>query len=389
MDLKEILKNAELYVVKLFKESTSDRLPYHNLKHTIDVVNNAKEIAKNSDVSKSDKYVLLIAAWFHDTGYLSSYNNHEDESVKLCSAFLASLECDPEVIDKISSIINATKHPQTPNNLLEGIICDADLLSIGKKKYFDTSELLRIEWGLKNAMPASYQWPDSEIDFLIRHKFFTQYAIREYSVRKNKNIIKLRAIKSDLIAQEKKRKAKKILKERKNNIPSRGVETLFRVAFRNHMDLSSIADNKANIMLSINAIILSISFSTLFRHFDDNPYLIIPSILLVTVCIITIVFATLSTSPKVKKDPDREVSIKRENPLFFGNFHKYPYHSFEEKIWDLMADKKDLYGSLMLDLHELGSVLHHKYRFLKICYNTFMYGMIVVVITFVVSFFIL
>ena len=83
------------------------------------------------------------------------------------------------------------------------------------------------------------------------------------------------------------------LKIKRAEIPEKGIETMFRTALKNHMELSAIADNKANIMLSINAIIISISLSTLIPNFDENPKLIIPTMILLLVCIVTIVFILL------------------------------------------------------------------------------------------------
>lgn len=105
----------------------------------------------------------------------------------------------------------------------------------------------------------------------------------------------------------------------------RGVETLFRTASRNHMQLSSMADSKAHILLTISSIIISIVISLLTRKLEESPYLILPTSLLLVVCLITVVFAVLTTRPKISRGVfTREQVARREaNLLFFGNFTKW------------------------------------------------------------------
>ena len=128
----------------------------------------------------------------------------------------------------------------------------------------------------------SHEWPNTDIQFLAGHNYFTVYAQIKYAEKKGKNILKLKDIQtkqSDKRAIEED-KVNKI--KAKKEVPERGIETMFRVSFKNHMELSGIADNKANIMLSINAIIISISLSTLIPNFDENPKLILPTMVLLT-----------------------------------------------------------------------------------------------------------
>ena len=165
---------------------------------------------------------------------------------------------------------------------------------------------------------------------------------------------------------------------------------MFRVSFKNHMELSGIADNKANIMLSINAIIISISLSTLIPNFSVNPKLIIPTMILLLVCIVTIVFATLSTRPKTSKKrmANEPINFDKTSILFFGNFYKMPLSEFETKMEELTKNKQLLYSSLTKDIYNLGVVLGRKYKFLRICYNVFMYGKILSVVSFLITFFV-
>ena len=123
--------------------------------------------------------------------------------------------------------------------------------------------------------------------------------------------------------EEKVSKLKKKVKEVKELKPTRGIETMFRITSKNHMELSAIADNKANIMISINSIILSVLVSVLIRKLEEYPHMTIPAVGLTLVCLTTIVFAVLATRPNVSKGKFKREDIinKETNLLFFGNFH--------------------------------------------------------------------
>ena len=385
---KELLKAAQEHVFNSFKASDKRGLVYHNYNHTHEVVQASKDIAEGIGVKGKDLELLLLSAWFHDIGYLKKYKGHEQIGAEHASTFLKEQNVPDEDILIVQNAILATTFPQKPKTLLEEILCDADLSHIGSKDYLDKSQLLKLEWELTGENQSEDKKHNSDLNFLVEHSFHTDYAQLKMAERKGKNLVKLQEIKDrqdEKIATEND-KINRL--ESKKNTPERGVETMYRVSFKNHMELSGIADNKANIMLSINAIIISISLSTLIPNFSTNTKLILPTIVLLLVCIVTIVFATLSTRPKTsKKEVSNEpFSFDKTSLLFFGNFYKMKLEDFEEKMEELKKSKNLLYSSLTKDLYNLGVVLGRKYKYLRYCYNIFMYGMILTVLVFVIMF---
>jgi hypothetical protein len=141
-------------------------------------------------------------------------------------------------------------------------------------------------------------------------------------------------------------------------------------------------------MLSINAIIISIVVSSLVPRFSDNPRLILPTILLLAVCLSALVFAILSTRPKVTEGRVTRENIenKNSNLLFFGNFYNMELGDFHWGMMEMIRDSDFLYSSMTRDLYYLGVVLAKKYKYLRICYSIFMYGLIVSVIVFALAF---
>jgi len=182
------------------------------------------------------------------------------------------------------------------------------------------------------------------------------------------------------------RKKKEKGKKGKRGGSGRGVETMFRTAYRTHLDLSSIADNKANIMISINGIIISILLATIYPSLAYNRGLLIPSTLLLLGCLCSLIAAVLAARPRVTR---RELTIEdvresRANLLFFGNFINLEEEDFLSGMWELINDRERNYTTMMRDLYGLGLVLEKKYRLLRVSYTVFMIGLAVGVLGFLI-----
>ena len=407
-----LLQDTESYVTDFYEKRISNKYAFHNLQHTKNVVNAVKEIsAQYGDITQEEQVMLQLAAWFHDMGYDKGPKDHENRSVEYATNFLKKHEVPITDIEVITGCIMATKFPQSPKNYLQEILADADLSHLGKEVYWDRCGKVRQEMALvSDVIMDEQEWLDFEIGFLKKHSFHSEAARKLYKKGKVKHVKQLVKQKARLnpkslqpeevaILAKKKVKKKKIkkkdLKTHKNKIKQlrlgRGVETMFRTTYRTHVNLSSIADNKANIMLSINAIIVSITVSSLVPRFDTNPKLIIPTFILLLVCLAAIVFATLSTMPKITegKVTRKDIEQKRSNLLFFGNFYNMKIDDFHWGITEMIKDDDFVYSSMTRDLYYLGIVLAKKYRYLRICYRIFMYGLILAVLSFAVSFAIL
>jgi hypothetical protein len=205
--------------------------------------------------------------------------------------------------------------------------------------------------------------------------------------------VQLFKVQNNIQQEERKEHTKKealTLKKQKAKTPERGIETMFRVSLRNHITLSNIADTKANTLLSVNAIIISLALSSLLPKLDNpsNQYLILPTIIFIIFTITSIVLSVLATRPNITegKFSKKDVEDKKVNLLFFGNFHKMSLPDFEWAMGELMKDKEYLYNSMTKDLYFLGKVLNRKYRILRVTYLVFMVGIIVSVIAFGIAF---
>ena len=393
--METLLLKTEKYVFSLLTEELSHGYLYHNFSHTQRVVNATKELIQGENVSETDANVLLLAAWLHDVGYIKGKENHEEKSVQIATNFLEEYNIDDGIISEVANLIRATKVGKEVDGHLEKIIKDADCFHFSGKSFTDISDLLREE--LSATTEKSFtdtEWIKENITFLSKHHhFYTGYAQINWQQGKDKNLAQLFKRQKKLKQEERKELAKKEvlkLKKQKAKTPERGIETMFRVTLRNHITLSDIADTKANILLSVNAIIISLALSSLLPKLDNpsNSYLIVPTIIFVLFTITSIILSVTATRPNVTegKFTKKDVADKKVNLLFFGNFHKMSLPEFEWAMGELMKDKEYLYNSMTKDLYFLGQVLHRKYKILRITYMVFMIGIIVSVLAFAIAF---
>jgi predicted metal-dependent HD superfamily phosphohydrolase len=394
--MADLIKDTEHFVLELFKEKLPNSYIYHNYNHTQRVVKSTKELIENSQLNVKEEEALVLAAWLHDTGYTVKFQGHEEESAKIARDFLTESNADDEIIKLVEQCILATRFDRKPESKLEYIIKDADSSHLAKDYFFDTSEFLRQELQLLNIKDySSTEWLEENIKmFTEKHNFYTDYAAKKWKPQKDQNLSLLLEKQNKENKKLKKEEIKAKLKaEAKNNNPERSIQTLFRVTLRNHIKLSDIADTKANILLSVNAIIISLALANLIPQLDTatHKHLLVPTLILIVFSVASIILSIMSTRPNVTSGQfTKEQVEKREvNLLFFGNFHKMPFEQFKWGLTKLIQDKDYVYESMMLDLHLLGIVLQRKYMLLRLTYMVFMVGIIVSVLAYVVAFYLI
>ncbi|MCW5923133.1 MAG: HD family phosphohydrolase [Saprospiraceae bacterium] len=409
MSQEQLLHETEQYIQDYFAKHISPEHVFHDLEHTAQTVAAARVIGEGFKISERDMLLLLLATWFHDTGYSEGPKDHEERSCHNADHFLRGKISDAELAI-VMGLIRATKVPQKPQTLLEQIICDADLSHLGMETYWDRTGKFRQELILARKTVMSEQdWLDFEINFMLNHSYHTTVADELFNKRKAKHIKQLikqkRRLNPNATTMEelallddkdKETEISKILKESEKELKharmGRGVETMYRTTYRTHTNLSAMADSKANLMLSVNAVVISILVSSLIPRLMESGTLdlrlAIPTSLLTLTCLGSMIFATLATRPKVTEGKVTRESIRQRkaNLLFFGNFYNMPLEDFQWGVNEMLKDSDFLYSSMSRDLYYLGIVLAQKYRYLSICYNIFMYGLIISVAAFAIAF---
>ncbi|MDB5200053.1 MAG: metal-dependent phosphohydrolase sub domain protein [Chitinophagaceae bacterium] len=394
-----LYKKIEHYVTGLYETLQDDTLVFHNINHSQSVVDRTKEIAGHYHVNEKEMLILYTSAWFHDTGYLfTEPSKHEVMSADVMKKFMLDHTNDTGLINEIENCIMATKSPRNPANLLQQIICDADTYNLGTKEFKETNKRVRKEVELKTGHVDKLEFLKGTVKLLEEHQFYTTYckdllsATKEVNMKKLKNKIeKWEAKKEDQKEKDKEDipESNKLsdLEKDKTGLVSKGIQTMLRLTSQNHLKLSDMADSKANILISVNAIIISVVLGVLARKLQEETYLKIPTLIFLTSAVITIILSILATRPKISegKFTPEDITAKKTNLLFFGNFHKASFEQYNDAMKKMMVDTDYLYGSLVKDIYYLGVILGRKYWLIRLAYNVFMIGIIVSVIAFVIA----
>ena len=389
MENNKVYKKIEEYVTGLFEQMHAPSLVFHSLEHTQNVVKHTQEISGHYQVSENDMLILYTAAWFHDTGHLfTAPAKHEEMSCEIMKKFMKDYIDDEKTIEAIEGCIMSTKMPRNPQNLLQEIICDADTYHLGTKDFKKNNKKAFEESKLRFNEVDPIKFNESTIKMFETHAFYTSYCKDLLDKRKKKNLKKLKK-KTLELEHENQPKVGTLsgLEKDKSGLMSKGIQTMLRLTSENHLKLSDMADHKANILISVNAIIISVILSVLLRKIQGDTALAIPTIIFLLVAVATIVISILSTRPKISGGEFTPEDVKRKetNLLFFGNFYRATYDQYNAAMREMMLDTDYLYGSLIKDIYYLGSVLGRKYRLIRLAYNVFMIGIIVSVIAFAIG----
>lgn len=392
----EFIRRARSLAEQVFKNRAFEKHLFHNQQHTQDVVNAVNVIGAHTNLTSDELESALVAAWLHDVGYENGSKNHEEASAQKAKELLETMGAPQKKIREVTEAILSTHMPQQPKTLVSQVLCDADLYHLSTDECQEKSNMLLQEYkalGTKNM--TNEEWVNTTIEFMENHSYHTPYGQTVLEQRKQKNIKKLKKSLRPEISYKKYKKLEeevdklqsKLEKERTLK-PDRGIETMFRTTSHNHIMLSQMVDSKASILITINSIILSLIVSVLIRKLEENSYLLIPTILLITVCLATMVFSILASRPNVSsgKFTREDIKNKQTNLLFFGNFHAMNVEDYQWGMKEMMKDADYLYGSLIKDIYYLGKVLGRKYHYLRIAYSIFMFGFVVAIVSFIIAF---
>ncbi len=387
-----IIHEAEIFASSIIENGHQAMFTYHNLEHTQNVVKQAKKIGLETDLSPDEMEILIIAAWFHDTGYYENFSKHEKISAVHAKKFLEEKSYPKDKVKQITEAILHTKVPHLPcDEKINNVLRDADLHHLSSKNYLKTSEKLKEERNaiLQHEISSKTYWEET-LRFFKEHHYHTNYGknilAKKKEVNYQKVVEKIGAYQNKEIKKLTETVGKLEQQNLKLKTPQRGIETMFKVTSRNQINLSSIADKKANLMISVNSIIISAIFF-IFKNIMAAPNFIIPCIILLIVCLFTITYSVLATRPNITDGTfsEEDIKKKRVNLMFFGNFHKMDLADYSKALKGVMTEYDELYDSLIKDQYYLGKVLGEKYRLLRISYTIFMYGLIVSVLTFIMA----
>jgi predicted metal-dependent HD superfamily phosphohydrolase len=177
LENQKLLKKVSAHVQALFRQKKPDWVRFHNFEHAKAVAKACKEIGTASHLSSEDLEVVTLAAWFHDVGYLDGAEGHEEKSVEMATSFLRNNRYPEKKIARVAGCIRATRLPQKPNNLLEQVLCDADIAHLASKSFPELTELIRAE--IEHRIGRRFgevEWLILNLSFVSGHRYHTVYA---------------------------------------------------------------------------------------------------------------------------------------------------------------------------------------------------------------------
>ena len=385
MSAPKVVDIAKAYVSQYLLDYLPPSYAFHNFDYAAEVGEISRQLAEEAGMATAQIRSLALASWFLPTGYVGGMEDAEIRSAEIAKAFLKEQKCEPATLREVEGLLLSTRQDYMPQSMPEKIFFDARWAFLGKKGFGKRTELLRLEKEQTGIMRYSqYQWERYLLNLLSNTPFYTSVGKRKFGSRKNLNLSKLR----QGLAEAK----EKELKSQTGKNFGRGVDTVYRVTLRNHINLSSIADGKASIIISINTpiltalVALSSAGISLDNHLFQNKLIFVPILILMLGTLAAIFFAVLSVIPKISGSQQmmQEIEAPKQNMLYFGNFLRLEKEEFVEHMQDLKKDQTMLYDELSRDLYSLGLVLQKKYRQLTFAYRAFIAGLILSVLSFVI-----
>lgn len=389
-----LLAEAGKFVLDFFNEHGKPGLTYHNYQHAVELSGMVEKISASGETGQSYPEEVIeiarLAAWFYNTGFLKNYDFPAEQSGVIAKTFLENHQFSEGSTERVLNCLGVAKAGNVPVAEEQQLFSDALNGLQHTDAFFEKSPFLRLEWELlQNRYLSNFDWNQVLLQQLLQTRFYTPFGKLNFEPILSKNIQaqKSKVEKSILTggtADEEGtlRKFQSIHKK----IPPSAIQTFYRTNYRNHINLSAIADNKANIMISINAILISVLISLLtYKNITETtPIVLMPAVIFIVINMISLVFAVLAIRPKVTSLHNEETNpeVLKRNIVFFGNFVNLDLEKYEEAVDAMFRDGELLYGNMARDLYYLGKVLDKKYRYLTLAYNTFMFGFVTTVVTF-------
>lgn len=392
----DIVQAAQKHVLQVFNEKAGNQLLYHNYQRTAQVVELVEKIGANATSETLE--IAKIAAWFQGIGYLEDFRNYEIKSTHRVNNFLKNRSYPESKIDQVANAILNARKGGRPISSSDEIVGDAITAFDFANEFFEKNPLNRLEQEfLSDEKIETIEWEQSQLNHLLEAKFYTANAKVEFEPILAQNILTQQQVAEkgrakafqnpDDDEENKLRKYQNLEKK----VPRSGIQTFFRSSYRSHIHLSMIADNKANIMISVNAIVISLLISVLTYQdvTTTAPQILLPVVTFLITGMTSLVFAVLAVRPKVTQLNVGDTPKKdyKKNIVFFGNFVNLELEEYEEAMDAMFRDGELMYGNMTRDLYFLGKVLDKKYRYLTHSYNIFMVGFVATVLIFLVSIF--
>ena len=384
-----LLTKASQFCLEKINHFKSKGLIFHNFSFAQNLSTHIYQLGVLNQIEENEILAPQIAAYMLVLGYQENYISPWETAIPYVKDFCTINEIDEGLKEKIIYTIFSMNKNGDPIAIEARLFIDA----ICSFKWIENLELFRkISRTERQLRSGEYfedlDWEELILRDLLDLSFYLEGSNKIYQERlsfgiseQNEQIQKLQR-KIMLLTDS------KAFAQIEKKIPTSGIQTFFRTNYRNHINLSAIADNKANIMISVNAVLITVVISILsYKNLSEiEPGIFFPSVIFLCFGLASLTMAVLASRPKVTNHLDAD-AVKQgtsKNLIFFGNFVKLTEEEYESAMDNMFKDTNLLYSNLSTDLYYLGKVLDKKYKLLAASYNFFLIGFGITVLFFII-----
>jgi len=373
------------YITELSLQYQDARLVLYDDRLAFFLEQKVNDFAHSEQSSTENLFIAQLAALFYPIGFRMDIRTPKIAIWKLAKSFLLKHSVPVNQINEVeTALIQA--YSQAPQTVPAQLLCDALIGLHFDDEIHQWASLKQLENELTKGQDDRLTEAQIKLQKLLNIRFSTnagrlhwQKALGQELLLQKKKVEKL--LRGGVLKDKEVATSSSSFDNLEGGSPVRATQTFFRAVYRNHINLSAIADNKANIMISVNSILISVLITFLsYRNIaETQPMILLPVVIFLVVGLSSLVFAVLSARPKITSSPEINSSNKAINLAFFGSFVHIPIDDYEQAMNEAFQDSHLLYANMVRDLYHLGKVLDKKYRYLCISYNIFMMGLVVTV----------
>ena len=403
-------KKLKIMAIELMMENY-DQLVYHTVGFAKRILDNLKRIGEHERLTESEMCQLEAALWLYTTAFSRvDASDASKEAIAGQQRMFVEEFGKPDLrkagyheneIEAITSaIMGMHDHNRAPSSKLQSILRDALIMDFLGKHAKDRLAKFYQEAILNNASLSLSDFYSIIIDFLAAYEPSSSYSVQHIKPGLDALILSLEKEqkrfrkKKDLLLKKELGVDEEELKMLRKNLSSlkgrdaRGIQTLFRTTSHNHYTLNEMVDRKANIMITVNSVILSVVIGGSLGLFEQGVSIVVyTSILIIALTsFASIILAIIAITPNRTQGyfTHEDIRNKNGNLLYYGNFHNMSFKDYEWGMLQKLNDSNFLYSSMIKDLYFLGKTLHRKYKFIRLSLQIFMAGIIASFVIFLI-----
>ncbi len=381
----DLVRDAGQHVFELYRGAKAETpLLYHGFKRTREVVDACREIAKGCKLDEEDFEIALLAAWFHDAGYAAGMEGDPSRSVEICRKFLGSRKGSNGLADEVVACLDgAERISDQKRTLREDVLHDALLSPLADKNYVREAELLRLETERREGkLYSDVDWTQRCIAYFEEHPYRTRYAQLEYSSRRAANLVRLHKQLRQQVGEVAESHAEQA---KLSKGAGKTVEGIFYYLTKIQVGLIGLADRRTSTMVHVNAIMISIVVGLLLRRLESERYLLVPTLILLTVNLVVIFISIYSMRSARSSVLKQERRMHEANLLLFTNELPLALSDYVERMNRIALDVQGLQTTMLEHMYFVRKMLLDRQRALRLTYDVFIYGLAVSLVAFGVS----